>query len=91
MQEPRIPLNYALVMYFATVEQDCAEGVAQALRPTYGSHKMLDGKAVVESLATACENGLLEERAYDALPDGQLRIHYALTDFGSEAIAKYLD
>lgn len=84
------PLYYAIVRHFQKVEQDCAEGVVAALDPDYHGYKMLTVKDVDEALATAAENGLLEETTCDLGQKQQLRISYALTEFGDHMIKRYL-
>ena len=90
MADARMPLYYAIIMHFQEVDQDCAEGVVRALEPTYAGYKLLNRRDVDEALATARENGLLEETGCDLDQDEQLRIYYSLTEFGKQMISSYL-
>ena len=47
-------------------------------------------KDVDETLATAKENGLLDETSCDLDGQGALRIFYQINDFGREMVDKYL-
>ncbi len=47
-------------------------------------------KGVEEALATAKENGLLEESRYDVDEAGELRVFYRVNDFGREMIDRYI-
>ncbi|MDO4501944.1 MAG: hypothetical protein Q4D06_02065 [Coriobacteriia bacterium] len=85
-----MPLYYAIIKHFQTVDRDCADGVIAALEPQYGSYKLLNPKDVDEALATARENGLLEEVHCDLGTQGQLRIHYAMTEFGADMTERYI-
>ena len=57
----KLPLYYAIMRHFADGKPDCAEGVMQDLRTDYGSYKLFTRKDIEEALATAKENGLLNE------------------------------
>ena len=59
-----IPLYYAIIKHFLDGTEACADDVVSALSPNYGSYKLLTHKDVEEALATAKENGLLDESNY---------------------------
>ena len=77
------PLYYAIILHFLDGKTDSAQGVVQALSPNYGGYRLLTLKDVEEALATAKENGLLDE-------DGELRIDYRMTEFGRDMVQRYL-
>ena len=91
-ESPRelIPLYYAIMKHFADGRRSCTAGVIAALEPLYNGYKLLTRKDVDEALATAKENGLLDESDYDLDEEGNLRIYYQVNDFGSQMIERYI-
>lgn len=85
-----VPLYYAIVKHFMDGRQDCAADVVDALAPDYGNYKMLTMKDVEEALATAKENGVLEECGYDLDSIGELVVYYRMTDFGKDMVGRYI-
>lgn len=85
-----VPLHYAIVKHFMDGRQDCAFGVVSSLEPDYGGYKMLTMKDVEEALATAKENGVLEEASCDLGQDGELVVYYRITDFGRNMAERYI-
>lgn len=85
------PLYYAILLHFLDGETDCAQGVVEALSPDYGGYRLLTLKDVEEALATAKENGLLEERDYEITDSRELKISYKISEFGKDMIRRYLD
>lgn len=51
---------------------------------------MLTLKDVEEALATAKENGVLEECGYDLDSNGGLVVYYRMTDFGKDMVGRYI-
>ena len=84
------PLNFAILKYFTTVDEACADEVIDALKDEYGNFKALQKKAVTEALMTAEANGLLEETRFDLDSKGELRIYYHAHKEGAETINKYI-
>ena len=84
------PLNYAILKYFTTVEEACADDVINALKGEYGSFKALNKKAVITALMTAEANGLLEETRFDLDKSGELRVYYHAHEDGAATINKYI-
>lgn len=84
------PLNYAILKYFTTVEEACADDVINALKGEYGSFKALKKKAVITALMTAEANGLLEETRFDMDKSGELRVYYHAHEEGATTINKYI-
>lgn len=84
------PLNYAILKLFADGAERCAQDVIGELRADYGSYKLLSPEGVGEALATAKENELLEETRFELAPDDTLVTYYRVTEFGKEAIEKYI-
>lgn len=85
-----MPLYYAIVKHFMDDRPDTAEGVVDSLKGLYGGYKLLTLKDVDEALATAKENGLLDEVGCDLNEDGDLRIYYQVNDFGRDMITRYI-
>lgn len=90
MNNQLMPLCYAIIKHFENGNPDCAEGVIHALEPDYGSYKLLASRDVEETLATAKENGILDESDYELDDQGNLRVFYRLSDLGKEMIGKYI-
>lgn len=85
-----LPLNYAILKYFTTVERACADDVIAALAPEYGHFKALRKPEVVEALMTAEKNALLEEVGYDLDEEGALRVFYATTPESRATIKRHI-
>jgi len=83
------PLNFAILKYFTTVEEACAEDVINALKPEYGNFRHLKPKAVLEALFTGRANGFLEESRCEMV-DGALRIYFTAPPAGRASINKYI-
>lgn len=90
MSNASLPLYYAIIKHFENGTVDCAQGVATALEPEYSGYKLLTLNDVAEALATAKENGILEETSYEIDSDSQLVTSYKLTEFGKDTIERYL-
>lgn len=84
------PLNYAILKYFTTVKEACADDVIEALKGQYGSFKALRKPAVIEAIMTAEANGLLEETRYDLDEKGELRVYYHAHAEGAATINNYI-
>lgn len=85
------PLYYAIVLHFLDGNADSAQGVVEALSPDYGGYRLLTLKDVEEALATAKENGLLEECDYIIADRGELEVSYQISDFGKDMVRRYLN
>lgn len=85
------PLYYAIILHFLDGKTDSAQGVVGSLMKDYGHYKLLNVKDVEEALATAKENGLLEESDYRVDENGELLIDYQITEFGRDMIRQYLN
>lgn len=90
MANDLMPLYYAIVKHFMDGAPHCTEDLIDALSPYYGSYKLLTKKDVEEALATAKENGLLDESNYDIDANGELRIYYCVNEFGRDMIDRYI-
>ncbi len=84
------PLYYAIITHFVDGAVDDAQGVVDALSKDYSGYKLLNERAVAEALATAKENGILEEASYDIDLGGGLVISYRMSEFGEKMVDKYL-
>lgn len=86
-----MPLYYAIIKHFESGKPDCAAGVITSLKSDYCGYKLFTPKDIEEALATAKENGLLDEIGYFLDSSETLQINYTISDFGLEMIKKYLD
>lgn len=91
MSDDLLPLHYAIIKHFENCVTACAQDVVAALEPTYSGYKLLSLHDVEETLATAKENGILEETDCTVSDDGNLTFYYRLTDFGKDMVGKYLE
>lgn len=85
------PLNYAILKYFTTVEEACADDVIEALKDVYGKFKAFNKKAVTTALLTAEANALIEETRFDMNNNGELRVYYHAPEEGAATINKYIE
>lgn len=76
MSNNLMPRYYAIMKHFESRKADCAQGVMSALESDYGSYKLSTEKDIEESLATAKENGLLDECDWQLDERGNLRVFY---------------
>jgi len=83
------PLNFAILKYFTTVDEACADDVIAALKPEYGKFRMLNQKAVLEALFTGQTNGFLTESRYEMV-NGELKIYFKAPPEGRDTINKYI-
>lgn len=90
MSNASLPLYYAIIKHLENETEDCAQGVVTALEPEYSGYKLLTINDVAEALATAKENGILEETSYEMDSNNQLVTNYRLTKFGKDMIDRYL-
>lgn len=84
------PLNYAILKYFTSVKEACADDVIGALKGQYGEFKGLRKPAVIEAIMTAEANGLLEETRFDFDPQHELRVYYHAHKEGADTIHAYI-
>ena len=86
------PLNYAILLYFTEHEEGDADMVMDALAPEYGSYRIFKKPAVIESLMTSKENGILDEVRTELSGENEdgLRVWYCLTDYGKDLIQRFL-
>ena len=85
----RLPLNFAILKYFTTVDEACADDVVAALKPEYGSFKLLNRKDVYEALFTGQTNGFLKETRCEMV-DGNLKIFFHAPPEGRDTINRYI-
>lgn len=84
------PLSYAIMGLFMDGKARCAADVVNELKSLYGGHRLLNKKDVDEMLATAKENGLLDESGAEMDNGGALRIFFKINGYGQEMARKYL-
>ncbi|WP_027723020.1 hypothetical protein [Maridesulfovibrio zosterae] len=85
-----IPLNYAILKFFTTTDEACADCVMDALKAQYGHFKAFKKHSIVNALMTAEANGLLEESRFDMDSNQELRVYYRAHEEGAETINKYI-
>ena len=90
MSNTSLPLYYAIIKHFENGTVDCAQGVVKALEPEYSGYKLLTLNDVAEALATAKENGILEETVYAIDGNNQLVTNYRMTEFGKDMVDRYI-
>lgn len=90
MRNKLMPLYYAIVKQFMDGNEYDASEIVALLEPSYSGYRLLTRKGVEEALATAKENGLLDESRYDVDEAGELRVFYRVNDFGREMIHRYI-
>ncbi len=83
-----LPLYYSILLHFESREADDAIGVVKALEPAYADSRLLNEEDVCEALATAKENGLLDEVGSSLDSDGRLHVWYRENSFGHEMIKR---
>ncbi|MDD6255680.1 MAG: hypothetical protein PUA82_06730 [Eubacteriales bacterium] len=86
----KLPLNYAILKYFTTVGEACADDVIDALKGDYANYKAFKKPAIVEALMTAKANGLIDETRFDEDANGDVRIYYATDPDSAAVIKKYI-
>lgn len=85
-----LPLHYAIMKHFENGKPDCTEGVMHDLAASYSSYKLFTRKDIDEALATAKENGLLDECDWEIDDNGELQTFYIANDFGRDMIQRYI-
>ena len=85
-----LPLNYAILKYFTTIDDACADDVINALKDQYGDFRALRKTDVTEALMTAEKNGLLEETRFELTKNGELKVYYRAHEEGRATINKYI-
>ena len=91
MSNELLPLHYAIIKHFENGATACAQDVVAALKPAYSGCKLLSLHDIEETLATAKENGILEETDCTVSDNGNLTFYYRLSNFGKEMVDKYLN
>lgn len=90
MSNELLPLHYAIIKHFENGATACAQDVVAALKPAYSGYKLLSLHDIEETLATAKENGILEETDCTVSDSGNLTFYYRLSNFGKDMVGKYL-
>ena len=85
-----LPLYYAIMKHFENGKPDCTEGVMHDLATSYSSYKLFTRKDIDEALATAKENGLLDECDWEIDANGELQTFYIANDLGRDMIQRYI-
>lgn len=90
MKDKIQPLHYAIMKEFLDGRARSSKDVIESLSLLYSSSKLFTIKDVSETLATAKENGVLEEAGYYLDRNKELVIQYKITPFGKSMIERYL-
>ena len=85
-----LPLNYAILKYFTTVERACGDGLMAALAPEYGDFKAVRKPEGMEAMMRAEESDVGEEGGADLDEEGALRVFYATTPESRATIKRYI-
>ena len=85
----KMALNFAIIKYFTTVDEACADEVMDALKDEYSDFKMFNRQAIYETLYTAEINGFIKETRYE-LEGDNLKVYYHAPPEGREIILTYL-
>ena len=86
----KLPLNFAIIKYFVSVDEGCADDVMDALKADYGNFRMFTRQDIYETLFTAEINGFLKETRYELAKDGNLKVYYKAPPEGRAVINKYI-
>ena len=84
------PLNYAILKFFTTVKEACADDVMDALKGEYSHFKAFKKDAVISALMTAEANGLLEETRFEMDANNELKVYYHAHEEGAATINHYI-
>lgn len=84
------PLNYAILKYFTTVKEGCADSVMKALEKNYSKFKAFNKKSIINALMTAEANGLVRETRVDLDNNNELVIYYHANEESIETINRYI-
>ena len=85
-----LPLYYALMKYYTTVDDACVEDAMEALKGTYSHFKQFKKSSLTEAILTARSNGLLDESRFDLDENNELRVYYKVNDYGTQMIRDYI-
>lgn len=85
-----LPARTAVLYYMATIPEADVSQVMSALKPQYGSEKQFTKDLFLEHLMSLECNGYLEQSGYDLDKNGDLSIHYTITEDGQAAVEKYI-
>ena len=84
------PLNYAILKFFTTVPEACADDVMDALEGEYSRFKAFNKTEMISAIMTAEANGLLEETRFEMDAAGELRVYYRAHEEGAATINQYI-
>ncbi len=84
------PLNYAMLKYFTTVDEACADDVMDALAGDYSTFTAFKRDKMQEALMTAEKNGLIAESRVDLDSNGDLRVFYSASEEQRATIDSYI-
>ncbi len=85
-----LPLNYAVLRYFTTVEHATVDGVMEALKAQYGNYRAFTRHAILTALFVAKANLILDESYYELDDKNELQLYFKVTEDGRKMIATYI-
>lgn len=85
-----LPLNYAILKLFENGEEYDTPAVIKILKKDYGNYKAFKPASIEESLMSAVENGLLDEKSYRLDENKELIVSYQANEYGIDMIKKYI-
>lgn len=86
----KMPLNYAILKYYTTVQQASVTDVMRALEADYGDYRPFKKPAITEAIMTAESNGLLTEDHFELDEHGELQIYYRADQEQKKTINSYI-
>ena len=87
----KMPLNYAILKYFTTVDEASVDQVMKALRGEYGDYKAFKKAAMTEAVMTAESNALVTESRFELDDKGDLQIYYSSDADQKKTINSYIN
>ncbi len=85
-----LPLNYAVLKYFTSVDEASVDCVMDALKDQYSTFRAFKKHDVLTALFVAKANFILEESRYELDENDYLRLYFKITDEGRKMITTYV-
>lgn len=86
----KMPLNYAILKYYTTVDKASVQDVMKALKADYGDYKPFKQAPMLEAIMTAESNALLTEDSYGLNEAGELEVFYRADEGQRKTILGYI-
>lgn len=85
-----IPLNYAVLRYFTTVNEASVNDVMKALESVYGKFSAFTKPSLLNALMVAEKNAVLEESYFELDSNNEICVYYKVTEAGIDMINTYV-